>query len=184
MGAPKATLEWHGSTLLRRVSGIATRSVAPGPVIVLAAAGQDLPALPVGVEVVADARAGRGPLQGLAAGLAAVDQRALVAYVASVDVPLLHPAFVRRVVNALVASADIAVPDVGGRRHALAAAYRVEVRTTVEELLTQDVLAMNALLDRCRVQRLSGAELPALESLTNLDAPGDYEARSRCRRPR
>ncbi|MBV9335092.1 MAG: hypothetical protein JO243_04295 [Solirubrobacterales bacterium] len=77
--------------------------------------------------------------------------------------------------NALVASADIAVPDVGGRRHALAAAYRVEVRTTVEELLAQDVLAMNALLDRCRVQRLSGADLPALESLTNLNEPGDYE---------
>ena len=76
MGAPKASLEWHGSTLLRRVTGIVARSVAPGPVVVVAAAGQDLPALPDGIEVVADAREGRGPLQGLAARLATIGDRA------------------------------------------------------------------------------------------------------------
>ncbi len=175
MGVPKAALEWHGSTLLRRVTGIVARSIAPGPVVVVAAVGQDLPALPGWVQVVADAHEGRGPLQGLAAGLAAVGDRASIAYVSSVDVPLLHPAFVRAVVDALNESADIVVPDVGGRRHALAGAYRVDVRTKVEELLAHDVLAMNALLDRCPVQRLSGAKLPALESLTNLNEAGDYE---------
>ena len=42
---------------------------------------------------------GRGPLQGLAAGLAAVRDQADLAYVSSTDVPLLHPAFVRAVVS-------------------------------------------------------------------------------------
>ena len=96
MGSPKAALDWHGSTLLRRVTGLAQRTV-DGPVVVVRAPGQELPELHPSVEVVSDAREGRGPLQGLAAGLAAVGDRAEVAYVSSTDVPLLHPAFIARV---------------------------------------------------------------------------------------
>src|SRR3954464_15210538 len=116
MGSPKAALEWHGSTLLGGWVGIVGRGV-DGPVVVVRAPGQELPTLPDGVEVVDDAREGRGPLQGLAAGLAAVRDRAPVAYVSSTDVPLLHPRFVRRVVGALSDGADVALPDVGGFRH-------------------------------------------------------------------
>src|SRR4051794_41390979 len=93
MGSPKAALEWHGSTLLRRVCGIVGRAV-DGPVVVVRAPGQELPRLPDGIEVVEDAHEGRGPLQGLAAGLAAVGDRARAAYASSTDVPLLHPRFV------------------------------------------------------------------------------------------
>ena len=93
MGRPKAALEWHGSTLLERVCGIVARAV-DGPLVVVRAPGQELPALPPAVELVDDAHEGRGPLQGLAAGLAALGGRAERAYVSSTDVPLLHPAFV------------------------------------------------------------------------------------------
>src|SRR5215207_7228647 len=99
MGRPKATLEWHGSTLVRRVSGLVARAV-DGPVVVVRAPGQELPALPF--EVVEDVHEGRGPLQGIAAGLAALQGRAELAYVSAVDVPLLEPAFVRRVVEAAI----------------------------------------------------------------------------------
>jgi molybdenum cofactor guanylyltransferase len=61
MGTPKAALEWHGSTLLRRTAGILSR-VAEGPVIVVRAPGQDLPDLPPGVEVVDEPREGVGPV--------------------------------------------------------------------------------------------------------------------------
>ena len=174
MGASKAALAWHGSTLLRRVTGILARSLGE-PVIVVSAPGQALPAVGGSVEVVADERTGRGPLQGLAAGLRAVRDWTDVAYVSSVDVPLLHPAFVHAVVASLEPGFDIAAPEVNGRRQPLAAAYRVDVLGMVEELLSQDRLAMSALLDRCRVRRLAGAELPAPESLTNLNDPADYE---------
>src|SRR4051794_7442466 len=100
MGTSKAALEWHGSTLLRRVVGLVGRAV-DGPVVVVRAPGQELPALPDEVELVEDAREGRGPLQGLAAGLNALRDRAVVAYASSTDVPLLHPRFVRRVVAAV-----------------------------------------------------------------------------------
>ena len=52
------------------------------------------------MELADDAREGRGPLQGLAAGLEAVGERAERAYVSSTDVPLLHPAFVGAVISA------------------------------------------------------------------------------------
>ena len=94
MGTPKAWLEWHGSTLLRRTCAVVARGAA-GPVVVVGAPGQELPALPDGVRVVEDAREGKGPLQGLLAGLEAVD--AEVAFVASTDMPFLHPRFVAAV---------------------------------------------------------------------------------------
>src|ERR1700729_882253 len=71
MGSPKAALGWYASTLLRRVTGLAQRTV-DGPVVVVRAPEQELPGLQPSIEIVSDAREGRGPLQGLAAGLAAI----------------------------------------------------------------------------------------------------------------
>src|SRR5713226_6818959 len=92
MGTSKAALEWHGSTLLRRVTGVLAR-VVDGPVVVVRAPGQALPALPPQIDVVDDPREGLGPLQGLAAGLAATADRAEAAFACSTDLPFLHPAF-------------------------------------------------------------------------------------------
>src|SRR5918992_3151696 len=123
MGRPKAALEWHGSTLLRRVAGVVARATG-GPVVVVRAPGQPLPGLDPRVEVVEDAREGRGPLQGLAAGLAALEGRAEAAYVSSTDVPLLHPAFVRRVLRALDEDAYVPPPHVAGLPPPPPAAHR------------------------------------------------------------
>jgi len=184
MGSPKAGLEWHGSTLLRRVTGIVGRSV-DGPVVVVSAPGQSLPALDRTVEVVADEREGRGPLQGLAAGLAAIGDRAELAYVSSTDVPLLHPAFVRRVVGALDDHLDVVLPEVGGYRQPLSAAYRTAVLSTVEELIAADRMRPAFLFERSRVLHLGEADLlqngslarldPTLASVSNLNEPADYE---------
>ena len=185
MGTHKATLEWHGSTLLRRVTGIVARATG-GPVVVVRAPGQDLPALPKGVDVTEDAREGRGPLQALAAGLAAVDGRAEVAFVSSTDAPLLHPAFVRRVVGALDGEHDVALPQAGGFPHPLAAAYRTTLLHAVQELLAADRRRPAFLFEACRVRRLYEALLladpavaafdPALDSVLNLNEPADYRA--------
>jgi molybdenum cofactor guanylyltransferase len=174
MGTPKALLDWHGSTLLRRVTGIVRRAV-DGPVVVVCARGQPLPPLPPGVGLVADERPGRGPLQGLAAGLDALGDAVEVAYVSSVDVPLLHPAFVRAVAGSIDGAVDVAAPEVDGRMQPLAAAYRVEVRAVVAQLLTEDRLSLGGLLGRCRVRRLAPTELPAPKSVTNVNSRADYE---------
>jgi molybdopterin-guanine dinucleotide biosynthesis protein A len=101
MGTAKAALEWHGSTLLRRTVGIVARATN-GPVVVVRAAGQDLPELPEGTVVADDPREGKGPVQGIAAGLAALSGHAEVAFVSSTDMPFLHPAFIWRVLSVAV----------------------------------------------------------------------------------
>jgi len=190
MGRPKANLEWHGSTLLHRVTGIVGRAIA-GPVVVVRAPDQELPDLPPGVRVVEDAAEGRGPLQGLAAGLAAVADEAELAYISSTDVPLLHPAFVRAVVLAAKRQdVDVALPVVHGFRHPLAAAYRTSLLPGVEELIAEDRMRPAFLFDRSRVRELTEEDLlrdrelaeadPELLSVLNLNEPDDYErARSR-----
>jgi molybdopterin-guanine dinucleotide biosynthesis protein A len=185
MGTPKAALEWHGSTLLRRVVGVVERSVE-GPVVVVRAPGQALPELPDEIEVVQDAREGRGPLEGMAAGLAAVRDRAPAAYASSTDVPLLHARFVHRVVAALDDDVDVVLPEVGGFRHPLAAVYRTELADVVERLIAEDRMRPAFLFEACRVRRLDADALladpalaaldPELDSLLNLNEPADYEA--------
>jgi len=184
MGSPKAALYWHGSTLLRRVTGIVARSV-DGPVVVVSAPGQALPPLDGAVEVVADRRQGRGPLQGLAAGLTAIGARAEVAYVSSTDVPLLHPAFVRAVVSALDDRVDVVLPEVGGYRQPLSAAYRIRLVSTVDELIAADRMRPAFLFERSRVLHMGEADLlrngalarldPTLASVSNLNERSDYE---------
>ncbi|MGZ4172888.1 MAG: molybdenum cofactor guanylyltransferase [Solirubrobacteraceae bacterium] len=184
MGSPKAALDWHGSTLLRRVTGLAQRTV-DGPVVVVRAPGQALPELHPSVEVVSDAREGRGPLQGLAAGLAAIGDRAEVAYVSSTDVPLLHPAFMRRVIDAFTAEVDVVLPEIHGFRQPLSAGYRTSLLAQVEALIDADKLRPAFLFERCRVRRLDDATMlrdstlaradPGLASVSNLNAPSDYE---------
>jgi molybdenum cofactor guanylyltransferase len=183
MGTPKAALEWHGSTLLRHVVGLVARGVG-GPVVVVRAPRQALPALPADVAVVEDAREGRGPLQGLAAGLAAIDAEA--AYVSSTDAPLLHPAFVRCVLRALDDDVDVVLPRAHGYPQPLAAVYRTALLERIEDRLAAGRVRLGELFDDCRVRRLDEAGLladrelaaadPALDSLLNLNEPGDYEA--------
>jgi molybdopterin-guanine dinucleotide biosynthesis protein A len=170
MGRPKAWLDWHGSPLLRRVCGIVARG-AGGPVAVVRAPGQELPPLPDGVRVIEDEREGRGPMQGILAGLEAVD--ADVAFVASVDLPFLHPRFVAAVCHALD-GADVAVPQLAGHRQPLAAAYRPALAPLVAELVEEERMKPAFLFERCTTRWLE--ELPHPESVRNVNAPADYRA--------
>jgi len=198
MGVPKAALEWHGSTLLRRTVGIVARATG-GPVVVVRASGQDLPALPGSVTVVDDPREGKGPVQGIAAGLAALAGQADAAFVTSTDLPFLHPAFIRRVVRSLdppgaagtVGSAgttdgpDVALPVARGYPQPLAAAYRTALAGLAERLVKEDRLRPAFLFAECTVARLDDAQLltdpvlaaldPHLDSVLNVNTPEDYD---------
>jgi molybdopterin-guanine dinucleotide biosynthesis protein A len=185
MGAAKAGLEWHGSTLVYRAAAVLGRSVG-GPVVVVAAPGQELPALPAGVGVVRDPEAGLGPLQGLAAGLASVADRADAAFVCSTDLPFLHPAFVRRVLDGLDDGVEVVLPVARGFRQPLAAAYRTSLVGLVGTLLGEGNRKLGLLFDHCGVTRLDEARLladpvlarhdPALESVLNINTPEEYAA--------
>src|SRR3954452_2470121 len=190
MGTPKASLAWHGSTLLRQVTGVAARGLQRGgPVVVVRAPGQPLPALPAAGEVLDDRAEGRGPLQGIAAGLAGVADRAEVAFLCSTDLPFLHVAFVQRVLAAFGdgdAPPDVVLPVAQGHRQPLAAGYRTSLAPRAAALVAADRLTPAFLLDECEVRRLDDAALlrdprlgtpyPGLESLRNVNEPADYAA--------
>jgi len=185
MGRAKPALEWHGSTLLYRTAALLGRTVG-GPVVVVRAAGQALPALPPVVAVVEDPEPGRGPLQGIATGLLAVAARTSMAFVCATDLPFLHPAFVRRVLAE--PDADVALPIARGHRQPLAAGYRTSLAGPISALLDAGERNPGALFATCRVTVLDEVTLradpaiarldPGLESLTNVNEPGEY-ARAR-----
>jgi molybdopterin-guanine dinucleotide biosynthesis protein A len=190
MGTSKAALEWHGSTLLRRTVGIVARATGV-PAVVVRAPGQELPALPEGTLVADDPREGKGPVQGIAAGLAALRGRADFAFVSSTDLPFLHPAYVRRVLRALGEAdgpdgPDVALPVARGYRQPLAAAYRVSLAETAERLVKEDRLRPAFLFAECDVTVLDDAGLladpvlaaldPDLDSVVNVNEPADYQA--------
>jgi molybdopterin-guanine dinucleotide biosynthesis protein A len=177
MGRPKAWLRFGSEALLSRV--VRVMSEACTPLVVVSAAGQTSPPLPPSVEVVHDAAPGRGPLEGLAAGLAALAGRADAAYVSACDAPGLLVDFIRRLFD-LLGDRDIAVPKVGGFTHPLAAVYRVGVLDAVRELLGAGQLRPAYLFDRVATRFVAAEEFadidPQCRSLRNLNTPEDYQA--------
>lgn len=166
MGSPKAWLPWQGRTLLQHV--VDAVAVA-GPVVVVRAPGQDLPPLPPGVRVVDDPVEGLGPLQGLAVGLAALEQD--VAFVCSTDLPHLVPAYVQCVLGALGPATDVVLPVVHGHRQPLAAAYRTALAPACAALVAQGRLRPAFLFEQVRTRELPEPALLAHAGLVAAD-PG------------
>ena len=188
MGEAKAALEWHGSTLLRRTTGVLARAV-DGPVVVVRAPGQALPPLPDTVEVVDDPVEGLGPVQGIAVGLTAVADRADAAFACSTDLPFLHPAYVRRVLDLLGTDAAAVLPHARGHRQPLAAAYRVALAPVLAQMAADRQLKLGQVFERCPTRRTDDAELladarlravdPELDSVVNVNEPAEYRAARR-----
>jgi molybdopterin-guanine dinucleotide biosynthesis protein A len=176
MGRPKAWLPFGDELMLPRVVRLLSEVVHP--IVVVAAPAQDVPPLPPDVLMVRDEAKGRGPLQGLAAGLAALQDRADAAYVSSCDVPFLRPALVRRLLD-LLGDHAVCVPRVGDHHHSLAAVYRLEVAEEVRRLLSEDRLRPYFLFEAVPTRVVEPAELadvdPTFQSLRNLNTPEEYE---------
>jgi molybdenum cofactor guanylyltransferase len=177
MGRPKLSLPFGGETLLGRVVRIVGEVVSP--VVVVAAAGQELPALPGGTIVVRDEIEAHGPLAGLAAGLAALRDRADAAYVSSCDVPLLEAGLIRALIDAL-GTHELAVARDAGRIHPLAAVYRTACEDRVREFLAAGRLGLTDFVRQSDARLVDGPELravdPELRSLCNVNTPAEYEA--------
>ena len=188
MGLAKATLPFGPELMLPRVVRLLSSVVSP--LVVVAAPSQDLPPLPAGVILARDEREGRGPLEGLLAGLTAIAPHAEAAYATSCDVPLLVPAFVRRMIERLSecgpvvptghapqanvdsshmsdrdgrTTFDIAVPIDGEFHHPLAAVYRTSVTKVIADLLAADQLRPAYLFDRVATCRVPVEELRAVD---------------------
>lgn len=181
MGRSKALLPFGQELMLERVVRILSSTVSP--IVVVAAPDQELPSLSDDVLLARDEREGRGPLEGLLAGMKELSRRGypadLAIYATSCDAPLLSPAFIHQVLAAL-GSHQAAVPVEDRFFHPLAAAYRLAVLPEIEALLAADQLRPAFLFERVPTSRipvemLRGAD-PELHSLKNCNRPEDYAA--------
>jgi molybdenum cofactor guanylyltransferase len=175
MGTSKALLPFGAETMLQRVIRLLQDVVSP--IIVVAARDQPLPRLPPDVIVTRDECEGRGPLEGLRAGLKALPSDVEAAYVTSCDVPLLVPGFVRQMLD-LATGHDVAILEIDGFAHPLSAVYRRTVLPHVEDLLAHDRLRPAFLFEEVRTRRVRRDEMtadPDLHTLRNLNTREDYE---------
>ncbi len=175
MGRPKLSLPFGDESMLGRVVRIMGQVVSP--IVVVAACGQELPALPAGTLVATDEIENQGPLAGLAAGMKALRERADAVYASSCDLPLLKADFVREMVEAL-GEHEMAVPWDGTCYHPLSGAYRTSVVTRVNRMVAEGRLRAQLLVQEFDARIVDVLELrrvdPALGSLFNINTPEDY----------
>ncbi|MFT7642966.1 MAG: molybdopterin-guanine dinucleotide biosynthesis protein A [Pirellulaceae bacterium] len=175
MGLAKSDLPFGAETLLQRVVRLLSQVVSP--IVVVAAEGQNLPALPSDVIVARDQVAQRGPLAGLQAGMTALRPHATACYATSCDVPFLQAEFVRALIE-MLADHDIVVPQDGRFHHPLAAVYRLKLVDSIERLIAADRLRPVFLFDEANTLRVDVETLrqfdAELATLENLNHPEDY----------
>ena len=123
------------------------------PVFVVASPGQSLPELPA--QVVRDDARGHGLLSAISRGLhAAADAGATWAFLCSVDAAVLTADVIDAVAaRAAEVDADIVLPW-DGSNHYLAAVYRTELASQVDELVAAGERNLPALIDRVDSQRV------------------------------
>jgi molybdopterin-guanine dinucleotide biosynthesis protein A len=173
MGTAKAGLDWHGEPIVAHVARSLAPAIGGGPVVVVGAPGQVLPALPAGVRVAVDATEGRGPLQGLVAGLAALPSGVERAVVVATDQPFVAGA-VARLLAADPAAAAVAFRS-GERLQPLGARYARRLAAVAADRLAAGEASLRGLLEAVGATVLDATPAEAA-ALRSLDTPAAYAA--------
>jgi molybdopterin-guanine dinucleotide biosynthesis protein A len=175
MGASKALLPFGPESMLARIARIVAEVARP--LTVVAAADQPLPPLSSAVRVVHDRTPQQGPLEGLAAGLAALQGQADRALVVSCDLPLLSAEFLNHLI-ALAPPQRVAVVASGQRLHPLLGLYPLTILPQVEAQLAAGTRRMTDLLAAIGAVSLDTtiwpAHLRASQVLTNVNTTAQY----------
>ena len=152
MGRDKALLPFGpDEVLLQRVVRIVSLAVPVSQIAVVAAKGQQLPKLPRELHLVTDRKPGRGPLEGLAVGLASLQTSTDRCFVTTCDAPLLVPAVIEKLF-ALLANYDAVIPSEKDHLHPLTAVYKTSLLPVVEELLAKENYRVRSLAAMCNAR--------------------------------
>jgi molybdopterin-guanine dinucleotide biosynthesis protein A/molybdopterin converting factor small subunit len=173
MGQPKAMLRFAGeplvSHLVRRL-----KTVFDG-IVVVAAPGQELPAVPA--KVVHDEVPYRGPVGGIYYGVTAAE--ATLSFVTSCDAPFLNLALISHII-AQAPGYDVVVPYWQERFQPLHAVYRASVLPFLREQLERNELRPISVYDKVRTRKISEEEIRRFDpeglSFLNMNTQAEYEA--------
>lgn len=173
MGRSKALLHFGAEPLLQRM----VRQLAPvgSPIIVVAAKGQQLPALPTNAAVVFDEHPDRGPLEGLRVGLQAAASQASFAFVAGCDLPFLTEKTAALLREELTGDMEIAAPVCGEELYPLPAIYHTGLSVRIDSLIADNKRSLKSLLEASNTVHVSTAN-DDLGELHNVNTPEQLAA--------
>ena len=167
MGQDKGSMPIDGGTMLERVAR--TVGEIAGDVLIVGRRDQGAP-------TVHDAVEDKGPLAGIAAGLAA--SKTDLNVVVACDMPLVKAAVLRRLVEE-IGDHDACVAMIDGHASALCGVYRSRVAKDAHTLLDQGERRVMRLLDRIKTKRVDAALFrdidPELLTFLSVDTPEKYE---------
>ncbi|MDH3446248.1 MAG: molybdenum cofactor guanylyltransferase, partial [Deltaproteobacteria bacterium] len=173
MGRPKALLPFDDEPLIVHIVRDLKRVFAEA--VVVAAPGQELPALPVAL--VRDEVAYQGPVGGIYYGLKASTKE--VCFVTSCDAPFLSLPLIAHLLSQ-ISDCDVVVPYWQERFQPLHAVYRTSVLPLLKEQLERGELRPIFLYDKVRTRRIPEDEIRCFDpeglSFVNMNSPEDYEA--------
>ncbi len=173
MGRPKALLLFDGEPLIVHIVRTLKRLFAD--IVIVAAPGQELPALPV--TLVRDEVAYQGPVGGIYYGLKAASRE--VGFVTSCDVPFLSLPLISFFISQ-IADYDVVVPYWQERLQPLHAVYRRSVAPLLQEQLERGELRPISLYKKVRTREVHEDEIRGFDpdgmSFLNMNTPEDYQA--------
>jgi molybdopterin-guanine dinucleotide biosynthesis protein A len=171
MGTPKALLPFDNEPLIVHIVAALRRLFAD--VVVVAAPGQELPAMPV--TLVRDDVAYQGPVGGLCYGLRAAGGD--VSFVISCDSAFLNFDLISHLLSQ-IPQHDVVVPHWQGRFQPLHAVYRRTVLPLLEDQLARGELRPVYLFDKVRTRRIDEDVIRRFDpdglSFFNMNTPEDY----------
>jgi molybdopterin-guanine dinucleotide biosynthesis protein A/molybdopterin converting factor small subunit len=171
MGTPKALLPFDGQPLIVHV--VAALRALFDDIVVVAAPGQELPALPV--TLVRDEVAYQGPVGGITYGLRAAS--ADVCFVTACDSAFLNRRLIAHLMSR-IDGCDAVVPYWEGRAQPLHAVYRRSVLPLLEAQLARGELRPVSLFAKVSTCRIEEDEIRRFDaggaSFFNMNTPEDY----------
>jgi len=175
LGQEKACVDIGGRSLLERA--IAKLECFVNEIVIVKSLGSHTPFASEGsTKVVNDHVSGKGPLAGIHAGL--VHSSFLTNVVLACDMPLVSSELLSYMVK-MSAGYDIVVPRINRCYEPLAAVYSKECICVIEDMLSQDVLKVEALFPRMRTRFVDKKEIirfdPENCGFMNINRPADIE---------
>lgn len=171
-GEPKALLTLGGRRIIERVLDAVAPAVAD---VLLVTNTPELYAF-LGVPMVGDVYPGHGSLGGIFSGLQAASGEA--AFTVACDMPFLHPAVVRLVVER-AGEADVVVPRTGGQLETLHAVYARACLPHIEARLRVGRLKIAGFFDAVRVLEIPEAAVRRYRDpevvFMNVNTPDELE---------
>jgi molybdenum cofactor guanylyltransferase len=171
MGADKALLPFGDERMLARVARTVSSVVDVSRIVIVAAAGQDLPEPDPAIRVMRDSVEFAGPLMAISQAASELSQTDAI-FVTGCDTPLLKP----QVINFLFAQLgthSAIVPEDSERLYPLCGVYRIDVFKAEPQLRSMQDFVRHIDAKRINTGLLRPID-PELLSLRNINTRQDY----------